>query len=157
MKFIDDEINARLHPSVSDKKKKKYDTEIKKSNSESIPIPSSHNNDSHGTSQSLQSIEMNPTRAPCMKAKLLRKQRKQHKLMIQGKTQEEIETIFKENKQENQAKSIEQLFDEMYKGNNRRLEVGCMLYIYFFKYFTKCCTYMVFTEVGPLFSNLFNI
>ncbi|KAK9301252.1 hypothetical protein QLX08_006330 [Tetragonisca angustula] len=123
VKFIDDEINARLHPSVSDKKKKKYDTEIKKSNSESIPIPSSHNNDSHGTSQSLQSIEMNPTRAPCMKAKLLRKQRKQHKLMIQGKTQEEIETIFKENKQENQAKSIEQLFDEMYKGNNRRLEM----------------------------------
>ncbi|KAK9301253.1 hypothetical protein QLX08_006330 [Tetragonisca angustula] len=123
VKFIDDEINARLHPSVSDKKKKKYDTEIKKSNSESIPIPSSHNNDSHGTSQSLQSIEMNPTRAPCMKAKLLRKQRKQHKLMIQGKTQEEIETIFKENKQENQAKSIEQLFDEMYKGNNRRLEL----------------------------------
>ena len=124
VKFIDDEINTRLHPSVSDKKKKKYDTGIKKNNSESVPMPSNHNNDSHGTSQSLQSIEMNPTRAPCMKAKLLRKQRKQHKLMTQGKTQEEIEAIFKENKQENQAKSIEQLFDEICKGTNR-LEVGC--------------------------------
>lgn len=119
VKFINDEVNARLRPSTSDKEQKKRDLENKKHNTESIPAASSYNNDSHSTPQSLQSVEMNPTRIPCMKAKLLRKQRKQNKLMTQGKTQEEIEAIFKENKQENQAKSLEQIFDEVYNGTNR--------------------------------------
>ncbi|XP_050469410.1 arginyl-tRNA--protein transferase 1 isoform X3 [Bombus huntii] len=119
VKFISDEVNARLHPSTSDRGQKKHGLENKKHNSESVPAASSYNNDSHSTPQSLQSVEMNPTRIPCMKAKLLRKQRKQNKLMTQGKTQEEIEAIFKENKQENQAKSLEQIFDEVYNGTNR--------------------------------------
>ncbi|XP_043594136.1 arginyl-tRNA--protein transferase 1 isoform X2 [Bombus pyrosoma] len=119
VKFINDEVNARLHPSTSDKEQKKRDLKNKKHNSECVPAASSYNNDSHSTPQSLQSVEMNPIRIPCMKAKLLRKQRKQNKLMTQGKTQEEIEAIFKENKQENQAKSLEQIFDEVYNGTNR--------------------------------------
>ncbi|XP_068965698.1 arginyl-tRNA--protein transferase 1 isoform X2 [Bombus flavifrons] len=119
VKFINDEVNARLHPSTSDREQKKRGLENKKHNSESVPAASSYINDSHSTPQSLQSVEMNPTRIPCMKAKLLRKQRKQNKLMTQGKTQEEIEAIFKENKQENQAKSLEQIFDEVYNGTNR--------------------------------------
>lgn len=127
VKFISDEVNARLHPSTSDRGQKKHGLENKKHNSESVPAASSYNNDSHSTPQSLQSVEMNPTRIPCMKAKLLRKQRKQNKLMTQGKTQEEIEAIFKENKQENQAKSLEQIFDEVYNGTNR-LEVDTHLF-----------------------------
>ncbi|KOC66094.1 Arginyl-tRNA--protein transferase 1 [Habropoda laboriosa] len=119
VKFIDDEVNGRLQPNVSDKGKQNCDSGMKKKNSESVPVVSSHNNDSHGTSQSLQSVEMNSAQKPCMKAKLLRKQRKQNKLLAQGKSQEEIDAMFKENKQENHAKSLEELFDEVYSGNSR--------------------------------------
>lgn len=63
---------------------------------------------------------------PCKKAKLLRKERKQNKLLAQGKTQEEIEAMFKGKKQQTPPKSIEELFNEMYGGTNR-LEVGFAL------------------------------
>lgn len=117
VKFIDDDINARLQPNTLDKGKKKCDLNIKQ-NSESTPVISNLEDDSHNSSQSLES-GMNPPQTPCMKAKFLRKQRKQNKLMAQGKSQEEIEAIFKESKQENQVKSLEELFDEVYNENNR--------------------------------------
>ncbi|XP_017761459.1 PREDICTED: arginyl-tRNA--protein transferase 1 [Eufriesea mexicana] len=119
VKFIDDEINARLHPNALDKGEKKCNLEIKQNNSENVPIVSCHDDDSHGTPQSLQSVEMDTTRTPCMKAKFLRKQRKQNKLKEQGKSQEEIEAIFKENKQENQAKGLEEIFDKACNATNR--------------------------------------
>lgn len=124
VKFIDDDINARLQPNTLDKGKKKCDLNIKQ-NSESTPstLISNLEDGSHNSSQNLES-GMNPPQTPCMKAKFLRKQRKQNKLMAQGKSQEEIEAIFKESKQENQVKSLEELFDEVYNENNR-LQVGC--------------------------------
>lgn len=123
VKFIDDDINARLQPTTLDKGKKKCDLNIKQQNSESTPVISNLEDNSHNTSQNLES-GMNSSQTPCMKAKFLRKQRKQNKLMAQGKSQEEIEAIFKESKQENQVKSLEELFDEVYNENNR-LQVGC--------------------------------
>ncbi|XP_014486231.1 PREDICTED: arginyl-tRNA--protein transferase 1 isoform X2 [Dinoponera quadriceps] len=52
------------------------------------------------------------------KAKLLRIERKQNKLLAQGKSQSEIESIMREKKrqQQNCAKSLEELFDEVYTG-----------------------------------------
>nr|XP_034176412.1 arginyl-tRNA--protein transferase 1 isoform X1 [Osmia lignaria] len=119
VKFVNDEVNARLQPTILDKEKKACDSETQQKVSESIPVTSSHKNESDGTSQSLKSVEMNAARPPCMKAKALRKQRKQNKLLAQGKTQEEIDAMFKENKQENHTKSLEKLFEEMCNGTNR--------------------------------------
>lgn len=59
---------------------------------------------------------------PRKKAKLLRIERKQNKLLAQGKSQSEIESIMKEKKQQNCAKSLEELFDEVYTGL-KKLEV----------------------------------
>lgn len=128
VKFVNDEVNVRLQPTVSDKEKKVCDSETQQKASESIPVTSSHKNESDGTSQSLQSVEMNTARPPCMKAKVLRKQRKQNKLLAQGKTQEEIDAMFKENKQENHTKSLEKLFEEMCDGTNR-LQVGFVMIV----------------------------
>lgn len=59
---------------------------------------------------------------PRKKAKLLRLERKRDKLLAQGKTQSEIESMLKEKKQQNCAKSLEELFDEVYTGS-KKLEV----------------------------------
>jgi len=59
---------------------------------------------------------------PCKKAKLLRIERKKNKLLAQGKSQSEIESIMKEKKQQNCAKTIEELFEEVYTGL-KKLEV----------------------------------
>lgn len=100
----------------------KSDSETNRNTASEIPIPvvaSGQNNvNSNGTPQSLRSVEMNPAR-PCMKAKLLRKQRKRNKLLAQGKSEEEVNAIFDEYKQENRAKTFEELFDQVYEGNNR--------------------------------------
>lgn len=59
---------------------------------------------------------------PCKKAKLLRIERKKNKLLAQGKSQSEIESIMKEKKQQNCAKTVEELFEEVYTGL-KKLEV----------------------------------
>lgn len=59
---------------------------------------------------------------PCKKAKLLRIERKQNKLLAQGKSQTEIESIMKEKKQQNYVKSLEELFEEVNTGL-KKLEV----------------------------------
>lgn len=59
---------------------------------------------------------------PRKKAKLLRIERKQNKLLAQGKSQSEIESIMREKKQQNRTKSLEELFDEVYTGL-KKLEV----------------------------------
>ncbi|XP_076752657.1 arginyltransferase 1 isoform X3 [Xylocopa sonorina] len=121
VKFIDDRLNTRLHPNTTNREKGNGDLGIKQNKSENIPIAKSRNDDFSGTPQSgtSQSVEMDATRTPCMKAKLLRKQRKQNKLLAQGKTQEEVDAIFKEHKQENHAKSLEELFEEIYNGTSK--------------------------------------
>lgn len=59
---------------------------------------------------------------PCKKAKLLRLERKKNKLLAQGKSQSEIESIVKERKQQNYIKTLEELFEEIYTGL-KKLEV----------------------------------
>ena len=63
-----------------------------------------------------------PSRAPQKKAKLLRIERKQNKLLAQGKTQEEIDAIMKKNKQKNTEKTLEDFFNEI-KDCSNKLEV----------------------------------
>lgn len=59
---------------------------------------------------------------PCKKAKLLRIERKKSKLLAQGKSQSEIESIMREKKQQNCIKIVEELFEEVYTGL-KKLEV----------------------------------
>lgn len=59
---------------------------------------------------------------PCKKAKLLRIERKKYKLLAQGKSQSEIESIMRERKQQNCIKTMEELFEEVYTGL-KKLEV----------------------------------
>jgi len=59
---------------------------------------------------------------PCKKAKLLRMERKKNKLLAQGKSQSEIESIMRERKQQNCIKTVEELFEEVYTGL-KKLEV----------------------------------
>lgn len=61
---------------------------------------------------------------PCKKAKLLRIERKKNKLLAQGKSQSEIESIMRERKQQNFIKTVEELFEEVYTGL-KKLEVKC--------------------------------
>lgn len=119
IKFLDDDVNAKMHPSSLNDEKENCNSEMKQSNSESVFAVPNRMDDSHNISESLPSVEMNPSQTPCMKAKLLRKQRKQNKLLAQGKTPEEVEAIFKECKQANRAKSLEELFDEVHGGTSR--------------------------------------
>ncbi|XP_011158436.1 arginyl-tRNA--protein transferase 1 isoform X1 [Solenopsis invicta] len=60
---------------------------------------------------------------PCKKAKFLRIERKKNKLLAQGKSQSEIESIMKEKKQQNCVKKeMEEIFEEVYTGT-RKLEL----------------------------------
>ncbi|XP_012154419.1 arginyltransferase 1 isoform X3 [Megachile rotundata] len=118
VKFVNDEVNMRLHPDVSSKENKANDLKVPQKSSENIPVASSHNNETDSTSHNSQSAKT-ATRPPCMKAKMLRKQRKQNKLLAQGKSPEEVEAIFNANKQDNNAKSLEKLFDEVCNGTSR--------------------------------------
>ncbi|XP_076647873.1 arginyltransferase 1 isoform X1 [Halictus rubicundus] len=118
VKAVDDEIIARLQPTNSEKGAIS-DLGTQQKQPESIPRAANQNENCQAASRSLESVEMNPTRGPCKKAKLLRIERKQNKLLAQGKTQAEIDAMFKKDKQQNQGKSLEELFDEMLSGTNR--------------------------------------
>ncbi|XP_076291831.1 arginyltransferase 1 isoform X4 [Lasioglossum baleicum] len=118
VKAVDDEIIARLQPTISDKGTVS-DPGTQQKQPESIPRAANQNENCQAASRSLESVEMNPTRGPCKKAKLLRIERKQKKLLAQGKTQAEIDAMFKKDKQQNQGKSLEELFDEMLNGTSR--------------------------------------
>lgn len=62
---------------------------------------------------------------PCKKAKLLRLERKQNKLLAQGKSESEVANIIREKKQQkqqNSVKTLEELFDEVHNGL-KKLEV----------------------------------
>jgi DNA segregation ATPase FtsK/SpoIIIE-like protein len=61
-------------------------------------------------------------KGPQKKAKLLRLERKQNKLLAQGKTQEEINTLMNKNKLQKTGKTLEDLFEEISNCSNK-LEV----------------------------------
>ncbi|XP_076669911.1 arginyltransferase 1 isoform X1 [Andrena cerasifolii] len=117
VKLVNDEINRKSQPAPVKEEKKDSGPEPQQKRSDGVPCALSDNHDV--ASRSMQSLEADPSRIPCKKAKLLRIERKQNKLLAQGKTREEVEAIFRTNKQQNEAKSLEDLFDEIQNGTSR--------------------------------------
>ncbi|XP_014599799.1 PREDICTED: arginyl-tRNA--protein transferase 1 isoform X4 [Polistes canadensis] len=116
---IDNEPNEKLNPNVLKcsknvcdlKKESDLDSSTSMTNSDgSIPVAlkTSTIQGSHNSSN-----------IPCKKAKLLRIERKQKKLLAQGKSLKEIETAFKESKQQNNVKTLEELFEEIWTGTKK--------------------------------------
>ncbi|KZC06967.1 Arginyl-tRNA--protein transferase 1 [Dufourea novaeangliae] len=119
IKAIHDEVNVGSQL-ISSENEKESNSIIQQEPSQSIPQATSQSENTQTTSRSLESVEMNPNRTFCKKAKLIRIERKKAKLLTQGKSQEEIDAMFKkENKQQNQGKSVEELFDEVFSASNR--------------------------------------
>ncbi|XP_011635910.1 arginyl-tRNA--protein transferase 1 [Pogonomyrmex barbatus] len=103
---VDDEVSERL--SINPEK-----TESQKNSTSSSSQVQPTNSDSKNTLHIRNEIA---DAVPCKKAKLLRIERKKNKLLAQGKSQSEIESIMKEKKQQNCVKNIEELFEEIYTG-----------------------------------------
>ena len=69
-------------------------------------------------------IEFNSNKVPLKKAKLLRLERKQNKLLSQGKSMSEVEAVLKEHKQQQTySKTLEELFREI-NSESSKLEVN---------------------------------
>nr|XP_012218426.1 PREDICTED: arginyl-tRNA--protein transferase 1 isoform X2 [Linepithema humile] len=114
--FVDNELGGRL--SIDSAKAKSENTKkfTSASNSNQEQLTNSDNkNTLHVRNEITNAV-------PCKKAKLLRIERKQNKLLAQGKSQTEIESIMKEKKQQNCVKTLEELFEEVYTGL-RKLEM----------------------------------
>ncbi|KAL6259837.1 hypothetical protein P5V15_009747 [Pogonomyrmex californicus] len=112
---VDDEVSERL--SINPEK-----TESQKNSTSSSSQVQPTNSDSKNTLHIRNEIA---DAVPCKKAKLLRIERKKNKLLAQGKSQSEIESIMKEKKQQNCVKNIEELFEEIYTGL-KKLEIKLM-------------------------------
>lgn len=117
---VDDELTDRLFVSPI-----KTKNQISK-NSTQVASCSSWKQPSNSDSTNMLHVRNDIANAvPCKKAKLLRLERKQNKLLAQGKLQSEIESILREKKQQkqqNNVKNLEELFDEMRNGL-KKLEV----------------------------------
>ena len=75
------------------------------------------------TPQKKQFTGIDPNKRPLKKAKLMRLERKQNKLLSQGKSVTEIEVLLKERKQQQGSnKTLEELFSEIDSESNK-LEV----------------------------------
>ncbi|KAL6438535.1 hypothetical protein ACFW04_004542 [Cataglyphis niger] len=105
---VDDELSGRLSVNLVKSKSQINSTSASRSSQEQMTNSDSRSN-LHVRSEITNVV-------PCKKAKLLRLERKQNKLLAQGKSQSEIESIMKERKQQNYIKSLEELFDEVYTG-----------------------------------------
>lgn len=115
---VDNEVSGR---SSNDPVKAKPECSGK-----SVSVSSSNQEQPNNSSNknTLQKVRSDITDVvPCKKAKLLRKERKQNKLLSQGKSPSEIESIMKEKKQQNCVKTLEELFEEVLKGGVKKLEV----------------------------------
>ncbi|XP_066584197.1 arginyl-tRNA--protein transferase 1-like isoform X3 [Prorops nasuta] len=60
-----------------------------------------------------------PKKPGCRKRKFLRLERKRNKLLAQGKSTKEVETILKESKNPNTTKTLEELFEEVFQGEQK--------------------------------------
>ncbi|XP_029676857.1 arginyl-tRNA--protein transferase 1 isoform X3 [Formica exsecta] len=105
---VDDELSGRLSVKLVKSKSQVNSTSASRSSQEQIT-----NSDSKSSLHVRNEIT---NVVPCKKAKILRLERKQNKLLAQGKSQSEIESIMKERKQQNYIKPLEELFDEVYTG-----------------------------------------
>lgn len=116
---IDNELNERLSTDPLEASKDsqilKNATSVSNSGQEQLVNLDAKSSSLHSRSEIANAV-------PRKKAKLLRIERKQKKLLAQGKSQSEIESILKEKKQQNCAKGLEELFDEVYTGL-KKLEV----------------------------------
>ncbi|TGZ52765.1 Arginyl-tRNA--protein transferase 1 [Temnothorax longispinosus] len=105
---VDDEVNGRLSINSVKTETQKNSTSVSSSGQAQLT-----NSNSKGTLHVRNEIA---DAVPCKKAKFLRIERKKNKLVAQGKSQSEIESIMKEKKRQNSAKSIEELFEEVHTG-----------------------------------------
>ncbi|KAM0735389.1 Arginyl-tRNA--protein transferase 1 [Formica fusca] len=105
---VDDELSGRLSVNLVKSKSQVNSTSASRSSQEQMT-----NSDSKSSLHVRNEIT---NVVPCKKAKILRLERKQNKLLAQGKSQSEIESIMKERKQQNYIKPLEELFDEVYTG-----------------------------------------
>ncbi|XP_070168730.1 arginyl-tRNA--protein transferase 1 isoform X2 [Polyergus mexicanus] len=105
---VDDELSGKLFVDLVKSKSQINSTSASRSSREQIT--NSDNKSSLHVRNEITNV------VPCKKAKLLRLERKKNKLLAQGKSQSEIESIMKERKQQNYIKPLEELFDEVYTG-----------------------------------------
>lgn len=110
---VDDEVSGRL--SINSVKTKTLKNSTSVSNSDQVQLANCSNKNTLIRNEITDAV-------PCKKAKLIRIERKKNKLLAQGKSQSEIETIMKEKKQQNCAKTVEEIFEEVYTGL-KKLEV----------------------------------
>ncbi|XP_072761277.1 arginyl-tRNA--protein transferase 1 isoform X2 [Anoplolepis gracilipes] len=110
---VDDELSGRL--SVNLVKSKPQINSTSTSRSKEQMTKSDGKSSLHARSEITNVV-------PCKKAKLLRLERKQNKLLALGKSQSEIESIMKDRKQQNHTKTLEELFEEVSTGS-RKLEM----------------------------------
>lgn len=76
---------------------------------------------------------MDQSKLPPKKAKQIRLERKQNKLLSLGKSSTEINDILKHGKSENTAKTLEDLFEE--EGKQDGLEVWKNFSIFFYSHY----------------------
>lgn len=119
---IDSEPNERLNPKVLNYSKNLCDLKNEPHSDSSTSTPNPEGNIPVALETSTIQEGNSSSSIPCKKAKLLRIERKQKKLLAQGKSLKEIETAFKESKQQNYVKTLEELFDEIWNGT-KKLEV----------------------------------
>lgn len=114
--FVDNELGGRLSidPVKAKSENTKKSISASSSNQEQL-INCDNKNTLHVRNEIVNAV-------PCKKAKLLRIERKQNKLLAQGKSQTEIESIMKEKKQQNCVKTLEDIFEEVHTGL-KKLEV----------------------------------
>ncbi|XP_058791841.1 arginyl-tRNA--protein transferase 1 isoform X1 [Phymastichus coffea] len=117
---VSEELSSRLGTNLNNTKSTSSDsasTSTKKQLVESAdnsPIQSmeiSNNESSCST--------FDPNRAPQKKAKLLRLERKQKKLLAQGKTQGEVDSLLSKTKPQNTEKTLEDYFKEISECSNK--------------------------------------
>jgi len=111
---VDDEIGGKL--SINPVKTETRKNSATVSNSNQVQLTNSNNKNTLHVRNEIADV------VPCKKAKLLRIERKKNKLLAQGKSQSEIESIMREKKQQNCIKTMEEFFEEVYTGL-KKLEV----------------------------------
>ncbi|XP_018312454.1 arginyl-tRNA--protein transferase 1 isoform X2 [Mycetomoellerius zeteki] len=104
---VDDEVDERLSVNLMKTGSQKNSTV---SNSNQVQLTNANSKNSLHVRNEIVDV------VPCKKAKLLRIERKKSKLLAQGKSQSEIESIMREKKQQNCIKIVEELFEEVYTG-----------------------------------------
>ncbi|XP_043665052.1 arginyl-tRNA--protein transferase 1 isoform X2 [Vespula pensylvanica] len=119
---IDNEPNERLNPNMLNCSKNFCDLKNEPHSDSSASTPNPDGNIPVALETNTIQEGNNSSSIPCKKAKLLRIERKQKKLLAQGKSLKEIETAFKESKQQNYVKTLEELFDEIWTGT-KKLEI----------------------------------